>query len=320
MTVPLSGARQIIRTWCLLPTLLLVLLVHPPELTAASQQAKSAAAKRVASKERPTEPKRRLARPSKAPAGSPKATVREPCVHVARRGESVAQLASRYGVPRRSLIAVNDLAGVAALRAGQRINVPGCRGGRAAPRRTGPPPAIELEEGLFLAQVGPDRIPTRLYMAVPDFAGDSIEFFWPVAGAIASGFGPRRGGWHAGIDIRAEPGEPVLAAAAGMVIFSGWAASYGRVVRIEHPNGFVTLYAHNSENLVDVGDHVAAGATIATVGRSGRASAEHLHFEIRRDGMAFNPVYLLDSRDNQPVLVSTATDPLGDEATDDIRE
>ena len=68
---------------------------------------------------------------------------------------------------------------------------------------------------------------------------------------------------------------------------------YGRVVKIEHDGGFVTVYAHNEENLVEAGTRVGAGDPIATIGRTGRATAHHLHFEIRRDGSVYNPLYLL---------------------------
>jgi murein DD-endopeptidase MepM/ murein hydrolase activator NlpD len=185
---------------------------------------------------------------------------------------------------------------------------------------------VELEGGLLLARVGPNRIPTRLFVAVPEFGAESVEFTWPVDGMVASGFGRRRLGWHAGIDIKADGGTPVLAAAAGTVVFSGWSASYGRLVKLQHSNEFVTIYAHNSENLVQVGDEVEAGKMIATVGRSGRASAHHLHFEIRREGMAFNPLFLLEGRDHGPVYVSMPVDgaesaePLDEEVEDDGRE
>jgi murein DD-endopeptidase MepM/ murein hydrolase activator NlpD len=229
-----------------------------------------------------------------------------PCVHVVRAGESVGRVAARYRVTRQAVLTENRLSG-SVIKAGQRLSIPGCK--RGAP--TGPvneAAAVELDYGLLLARVGPDRIPTRLFVAVPHFGGEAIEFGWPVDGPIASGFGRRRSGWHAGIDIQAETGSRVLAAAPGSVIFSGWAASYGRVVKIQHSNGFVTLYAHNSENLVQVGDVVDAGAVIATVGKTGRASSDHLHFEIRRGGMAFNPLYLLDSRDQTPVLASAPSE------------
>lgn len=312
MTRPRAGTRRLIGVVLLLQGLL---MIQPPDALAAGQSTKGGSPKRVASKEHP-------ARKGKPVASRPRADARERCVHVVRRGDSVARLSARYRVARQSVVTVNQLGSEGALKVGQRLTVPGCRDGamRRATAARGPSPAVELEDGLLLARVGPARVPTRLFVAVPEFGREAIDFAWPVEGTIASGFGRRRSGWHAGVDIKADMGTPVFAAAPGTVVFSGWAASYGRLVKIKHSNGFTTLYAHNYENLVEVGDEVAAGALIAVVGRSGRASAEHLHFEIRRDGMAFNPLFLLESRDSMPVLVSTATEPLGGETVDDVRE
>ena len=224
------------------------------------------------------------------------------CVHVVRAGESVGRVATQYRVTRQAVIAENRLPG-SGIKVGLRLTIPACQRGTIS-GLVNEASAVELDHGLLLARVGPDRIPTRLFVAVPEFGVYGIEFSWPVDGPIASGFGRRRAGWHAGIDIQADVGARVLAAASGTVIFSGWAASYGRAVKIQHSNGFVTVYAHNHENLVQIGDAVDAGTVIATVGKSGRASSHHLHFEIRRDGMAFNPLYLLDSRDLTPVFAS----------------
>jgi murein DD-endopeptidase MepM/ murein hydrolase activator NlpD len=234
-----------------------------------------------------------------------------------RRGESVSRIAVRHGVSRGALIAANgDLANPAVLRPGQRLAVPGCRapvhqavevaGSSDAPAGT-QHAAVELpsvNSQFLVARVGPRRVPTRMHLAVPEFNGNEIDFAWPVDGPVLSGFGRRRGGWHAGVDIRAERGTPIRPAAPGVVIFSGWETFYGKIVRIEHPNGFVTLYAHNLENLVQVGDYVDTDTVIATVGRTGRASADHVHFEIRRNGMAYNPTHLLEPRDS-PVLVAS---------------
>jgi murein DD-endopeptidase MepM/ murein hydrolase activator NlpD len=238
----------------------------------------------------------------------------ERCTHVVRRGESLGRVAARYRVTSQSVISANRLPLSGSLKKGQRLVIPACRGvaGRAAPV----PPAVEIGEGLLLATVGPLRVPTRLHVAVPDWSSAPIELSWPLEGAIASGFGKRGRGWHAGIDIRAEAGTPILAAAAGTVVFSGWAAFYGRVVKIQHSDGFMTVYAHNNENLVEPGDVVAAGAVIATVGRSGRASAEHLHFEVRRDGMAYNPEHLLVAWSGGPIVASVAADAADDGARD----
>jgi lipoprotein NlpD len=137
------------------------------------------------------------------------------------------------------------------------------------------------------------RGPRGLDLTVPDFVETAPPFAWPVDGPVSSTFGRRRSGWHRGIDIKAERGSVVFAAAAGVVVACGVEPRYGRVVKIEHEDGFVTVYAHNEENLVALGDRVAAGDPIATVGRTGRATAHHLHFEIRRGTAVYNPLYLL---------------------------
>jgi lipoprotein NlpD len=137
------------------------------------------------------------------------------------------------------------------------------------------------------------RGPRGLELAVPDFVEAAPPFLWPVEGPVSSTFGRRRSGWHRGIDIKADRGTVVFAAAPGVVITSRTEYRYGRVVKIEHDDGYVTVYAHNDENLVRVGMRVAAGDPIATIGRTGRATTYHLHFEIRRNGSVYNPLYLL---------------------------
>ena len=117
---------------------------------------------------------------------------------------------------------------------------------------------------------------------------------WPVQGKVTSRFGPR--GFfhlHRGVDIKAPKGTPVHAAAAGTVAFSGRQSSYGRVIKIDHPNGLRTVYAHNSSNFVRAGQHVNAGTVIGAVGQTGRATTNHLHFEVRRQGVARDPLPLL---------------------------
>jgi murein DD-endopeptidase MepM/ murein hydrolase activator NlpD len=123
---------------------------------------------------------------------------------------------------------------------------------------------------------------------------DQPGLIWPVQGSITSPFGQRRFlHRHSGVDIKAPKGTPVRAAAAGTVVFSGRQSSYGRVIKITHPNGLSTVYAHNSVNFVKAGERVRAGALIGAVGRSGHATANHLHFEVRRQGVARDPLSLL---------------------------
>jgi len=94
---------------------------------------------------------------------------------------------------------------------------------------------------------------------------------------------------HKGVDFAAKPGSDVVAVAAGVVSFSGIKSGYGHVVEISHADGYTTLYAHNKKNLVAIGDLVQRGQTIAAVGRSGRASGYHVHFEVTKNGRLVNP-------------------------------
>jgi murein DD-endopeptidase MepM/ murein hydrolase activator NlpD len=224
------------------------------------------------------------------------------CTHTVRRGEVLSRIALRYRVSRQSLIDANRLDNPAALHTGQRLVVSGCRvppaeGGDGDVRITEP-----LPEGTVLKRVGPRRILTALVLAEPDFQDERIPLVWPVEGPVISSFGQRSRGWHAGIDITADMGSQIYAAAPGSVIYAGWIRAYGQIVKIEHKNGFITLYAHNLNNLVEVGDSVEAGQVIATVGRSGHASGPHVHFEVRRDGRAYNPLHLLEPSDRSPVF------------------
>jgi murein DD-endopeptidase MepM/ murein hydrolase activator NlpD len=136
-----------------------------------------------------------------------------------------------------------------------------------------------------------------------DTDADRAAFIWPVRGSVTSGFGSRRvWGRHRGVDIKAPRGTPIRAVASGTVVFSGRQSSYGRVVKIAHRNGLSTVYAHNSANFVKAGDQVKAGTLIGTVGHSGRATTDHVHFEVRSDGVAKNPLPLLQRPQPGPMV------------------
>jgi len=105
----------------------------------------------------------------------------------------------------------------------------------------------------------------------------------------------RRPAFHTGVDIAAPAGTPIYPMAAGTVVFSGWRGGYGRTVIVRHADGLESLYAHNARNLVRAGDIVDAQTPLGTVGESGRSSGPHLHFEVRRDGRAVNPLRYLDA-------------------------
>jgi murein DD-endopeptidase MepM/ murein hydrolase activator NlpD len=233
-----------------------------------------------------------------APKAAPKPVV---CTHSVRSGESISRIAVRYRVSRAALIDANQLVNPHALRSGQRLSVPGCQ--PAVQSTAGETPGTEPDrDGILIKRVGPRRILTSLVLGAPDFQDERITLVWPVEGPVISTFGQRSRGWHAGIDITAEMGSQIYAAAPGTVVYSGWIRAYGQVVKIQHSNSFITIYAHNQKNLVEVGEDVEAGQLIATVGRSGHATGPHVHFEVRRDGKAYNPLHLLDPSDQSPVF------------------
>jgi murein DD-endopeptidase MepM/ murein hydrolase activator NlpD len=118
-------------------------------------------------------------------------------------------------------------------------------------------------------------------------------FIWPVNGTVTSGYGMRWGRLHEGIDIAAATGTPIWAAAAGTVIYAGWLGGYGNLVVVDHGNGLATAYAHASAILVSVGQSVAQGETVALVGSTGNSSGPHLHFEVRINGAAVDPLLYL---------------------------
>ncbi len=99
--------------------------------------------------------------------------------------------------------------------------------------------------------------------------------------------------FHEGVDFMAETGTPVFAAAGGVVVFSDFHPQYGNMIEVDHGNELVTRYAHTSKRLVKVGDVVLAGAKIAEVGATGRATGSHLHFEVRHRGAPQNPARFL---------------------------
>lgn len=119
---------------------------------------------------------------------------------------------------------------------------------------------------------------------------------WPATGKVTSEFGTRSGRLHAGIDIGAQTGTPIRAAAGGHVRFAGWRGGYGRTVEIDHGDGIVTRYAHQSVLLVTRGERVPAGHTIGEVGSTGASTGPHLHFEVREDGEVRDPRRELPTR------------------------
>jgi murein DD-endopeptidase MepM/ murein hydrolase activator NlpD len=113
---------------------------------------------------------------------------------------------------------------------------------------------------------------------------------WPVDGPLTSGFGPRWGRMHEGIDIGVGFGTPIGAAYAGTVVYAGWLGGYGNLVVVDHGNGLSTAYGHQQRIHVSVGDAVAQGDVLGEVGSTGNSTGPHLHFEVRVNGAAVDPL------------------------------
>jgi murein DD-endopeptidase MepM/ murein hydrolase activator NlpD len=237
------------------------------------------------------------ARQAPAPGSVARAT------HVVQRGDTLSGIAQQYGVSVRTIVRANQLRSQrASLRVGSQLAIPQvhraigtvepAERGRQRSQQAAKQPRVRRAAAVATAPKMRTP-PENLVLAIPDVLELSPAFAWPVDGELSSAFGLRRRGWHRGVDIFAPPGTQIVAAAPGLVVASGIEGRYGRVVKIAHDHGFLTVYAHNAENLVELGDWVSAGQPIATVGRTGRATAEHVHFEIRQDGRVYNPLYLL---------------------------
>nr|WP_205920636.1 peptidoglycan DD-metalloendopeptidase family protein [Rhizobium leguminosarum] len=131
---------------------------------------------------------------------------------------------------------------------------------------------------------------------------ESLPFRNPAIGKdVTSPFGNRRDPFlgrlalHSGVDFRFSPGERIRPTAPGKVISAGWTGGYGNMVEIDHGNGISTRYGHMSEVLVKVGDAVDRNDVIGLAGSTGRSTGTHLHYEVRQNGHAVDPVYFMNA-------------------------
>jgi LysM repeat protein len=180
--------------------------------------------------------------------------------HQVSRGETLWSLARRYQVSVGQLMEMNQINDPNVIRDGQNLIVS---------------TATDQVQPVMGQQ--PERI-----------------FSWPLAGRITSHYGIRGAGFHHGLDIAGEMGDIIKAARSGRVEAVEWRPIYGETVIIDHGDGYQTLYAHASEYLVEPGGLVETGQGIARVGSTGRSTGPHLHFEVRIDNKAVNPILYLE--------------------------
>ena len=129
---------------------------------------------------------------------------------------------------------------------------------------------------------------------------ESLPLAMPVQDAFryTSPFGRRWGQMHKGVDMAGPVGTPVYATADGVVTFAGWQNGYGRIIIVRHPFGLETRYPHLNAIRVEVGQEVARGERVGDMGNSGRSTGSHLHYEVRVNGEAVDPMgYIRAGRD-----------------------
>ncbi len=219
--------------------------------------------------------------------------------HKVMRGDSLASVSKAYGVRQQDLAEMNNIEGPQGLEVGMKLYIPE-RSKKAGYKKLPFGKILannEEKEGRGGHKSKYSRKKDSDFDDEDTVKVDHGRFAWPVKGGLISPFGIRNGRRHDGIDLKGDIGDPIKAASGGKVVFSGQMRGYGNIIIVRHKDNFFTVYAHNSKNLAKKDETVKAGAVIAKVGRTGRATGPHLHFEVRRGQNARNPLFFLPHRD-----------------------
>jgi murein DD-endopeptidase MepM/ murein hydrolase activator NlpD len=210
----------------------------------------------------------------KHPSISERKVEKKGAYHVVERHQTLYRICKTYGVDIREVAKQNGITDVNRIQTGQRIFIPGAEKVLTV--------EIHIED-VVKEQVEREKA-----------ALQKLDFIWPVEGKCLNFFEDDERKRHQGIDISSPPGVPIKASNSGWVIYSGnTIRGYGNLIILRHSDEFVTVYAHNQVNLVEEGMRVEKGQTIGKVGQTGRASGPHLHFEIRRNNKAVDPIPFL---------------------------
>ena len=221
--------------------------------------------------------------------------------HVVQRGETLYQIAFRYGWDWKELAAANRLREPFTIYPGQQISLGSGRAPAVAAARPAPQPAPTRSAGASPRTSQPARSNSQVAApaASPAAPASTVSlpanvagWAWPVQGPLLSRF-QSNGSLNKGIDIAGQLGQPVKAAASGAVVYAGRGLlGYGDMIIVKHDETYLSAYAHNSKLLVSEGDQVKVGQVIAEMGSSGTDRVK-LHFEIRRKGQPVDPLSYL---------------------------
>jgi lipoprotein NlpD len=196
--------------------------------------------------------------------------------HTVQKGQTLYRIATAYELKVEVLRRANHISDPKKLNVGTRLWIPGAR------------------KVLQIRASKNSRSKTAKRKTSPTVRPRKGFFIWPTKGTLTSQFGMRKGRKHEGIDIAAPKGTPIHSAAEGEVAFSGWGPTgYGKMVIIKHKHHLTTLYAHNSKLLVKKGNKVKKGQKISLMGSTGRSTGPHLHFEVRNNTHAKDPMKYL---------------------------
>lgn len=210
-------------------------------------------------------------------------TPQDGAYHRARSGETVKELAERYTVNAAAIQEHNPQLKAEQLTPDEAVFIPGAMELRYRDAR-------QLKQrGYRSNEPWAKRLSASRSLAGA-FGGRIGELAWPAAGQLSSPFGIRGYSFHPGVDICNFVGTPIRAAKGGVIVSSGWMGAYGYAVDIDHGGGVVTRYGHCSRLLVSPGQSVEAGQEIAKMGSTGRSTGPHVHFEVRIQGRAVNPI------------------------------
>lgn len=200
-------------------------------------------------------------------------------VHVVSSGETLWDIANRYGTRVEDVMALNDIGDSEWIKPGQRLVI----SGGAVPRYR------QIAQQQSRARQGQSRT-DPVVMADASVLRAAGAFLWPARGMLTSRFGWRYRRQHGGIDLANPYGTPIYAARDGVVEFAGWNGGYGKVVYIDHGGGLVTVYGHASTLLVQPGQQVKKGQMIARIGCTGVCTGSHVHFEVRVNSQPVDPL------------------------------
>ena len=227
--------------------------------------------------------------------------------HVVEPGQTFYRIAKTYGVEEAHLARVNNISNPGRIEVGQRLYIPGARVPLIVPsqppgkeRASSAAPATPGRTGKKASSAAPSTQPAPAAQAKP--TDDSVipgpppvlgTFVWPVRGKLITEFGTIAGKSSKGVEIAVPHGTPVVAAAAGKVIYSNNMRGYGNLIILEHADNYFTVYGYNAKNLVAVNSFVDRGERIALSGTQANGKSPRLHFEIRKGKTAVNPIFYL---------------------------